>query len=293
MDLTLSFESPAGRLYPVIRQLPDGETCDRWEAIDTEHPKQRHVLVRVAADVGLNEFVENEARVLRHVNQRLTDASRPIQLLVPDLIDSFKEKGRALVMTDFDPSYYSLEEIRLAYPNGVPAPHVAWIFNRILMAAMATHSTGVVHGAILPPNMLIHSGTINDPMRHTGVLTEWTYALIERELNKMEWNPLTAWSQDYRAFYPQEVQRRNPVTPATDLAMAAGCAIYLLGGNVASGEVPSETPWNMAQLLRACRDRNPDRRPRDLDVFHHQFQSMLKQVFGEPVFRELPLPARS
>lgn len=290
---TQVFEGSDDRTYTVVKQLPDGETYDRWEAIDDQHPKRRSVLVRAAGNVSLNEYADNEVRVLRHLNGRLADAHRPIRLLVPELLDAFESFGRRVLITDYDPTYFTLEEIRSAYPQGVPAPHVAWMFNRMLAAIMAAHSAGVIHGAVLPCNMLLHSGNKQDEMRHTGILTEWTCALIERERNKNEWGALKAWDDRYAEFYPEEVTRRQPVTPATDLAMAAGCAIYLLGGNVASGEVPSETPWNMAQLLRVCRDRNPDRRPRDLAAFHKQFQAMLRTVFGEPVFRELPLPPRS
>lgn len=289
------FISPSERRYTSVRRLPDGDTYDRWSAVihNPRTQKPQTVLVRRAGNVALNEYATREARILEHVNAKLAGAKRPIRLLVPELIETFEVDGLVAVVTDFDPKYYTLEEIHAAYPDGVPAPHVAWIFNRMLAALMTTHSTGVVHGAVLPCNMLIYSGKRDDDMRHTGVLTEWLYAVLETAPNKNEWPGLTAWNEAYREFYPSEVERRKPVTPATDLAMAAGCALYLLGGNVASGEVPNDTPWGMAQLLRSCRDRNPDRRPRDLVAFHRQFQRMLEQEFGPPVFRELPLPSRS
>ena len=280
------------RTYQVQKRLPDGECSDLYLSTIEGDPKRRPVLVKIAAEPALNKFVLNEAASLEQINRELkrTGASRQIQLTVPERIDAFEWNGRATVVTDYAEGYYTLEEVRAAYPDGVAPEHAAWIFNRMLFSLMAAHSTGIVHGKLLPCHMLVRSGDANDEMRHTGVLVDWTCALKETEPGK--WPHLGAMSEEYEEYYPWEVKRGRPASPLTDLAMAAACGIYLLGGDVKTGEVPETVPWQMAQIFRHCRNPNPAARPRTLTELYEQFKKMLFVIFGEPMFHELPLPPR-
>jgi serine/threonine protein kinase len=281
------FESKA-RAYNVTSRLPDGETYDLYLAEVEGDAKKRPVLVKIAGDRGLNCYAEQEAKVLGHLNNELTEASRPVRLLIPELLDTLTHGECAGLVTDYAQGYWTLPEIRSVYTDGVPPDHVAWIFNRLTQAIITAHMSGVVHGKILPHHLVVRSGDKNDDMRHTAVLTDWTCAVIQTEPGK--WPPLSAMSEGHDEYYPHEVMLRQSVSPATDLAMAAGCAIYLLGGDARTGEVPKTTPWAMAQLLRNCREKNQAQRPRSLTDFYDQFQAMLAREFGPPKFVELPLP---
>jgi len=278
------------RVYSVTSRLPDGETYDLYLAEVEGDAQKRPVLIKIVGDRGLNHYAEQEAKVLEHLNRELAEASRPVKLLIPELLDEFTQDDRAAIVTDYADGYWTLPQIRGVYKDGVPPDHVAWIFNRLLQALVAAHMTGVVHGKVLPHHLVVRSGDKKDDMRHTAVLTDWTCAVIQTEPNK--WPPLAAMSEGYAEYYPREVELRQPVSPATDLAMAAGCAIYLLGGEPRTGEVPQTTPWAMAQLLRNCREKNQAQRPRSLTEFYDQFQIMLAREFGPPKFVELPLPRR-
>ena len=235
------------RTYQIEQRLPDGLCSDLYLAKIEGDRKQRPVLIKIAAELALNRFLDNEADKLGHANQELKrlNASRQIQLTLPELIESFEWAGRSVVVTDFALGYFTLEQVRSHYPHGVPPDHTAWIFNRMLTCIMATHSTGLVHGNVLPCHMLIRSGNREDEMRHTGVLVDWTCAV--RESGPGSWPKLTAMDETYEDFYPAEVKRGKPVSPQTDLAMAAACGLYLLGGNVKTGEVPDTVPWQMVR----------------------------------------------
>ncbi len=289
MDLPMDNIRSPKRLYTDLVRIRVGETYDVYRAVTTMDTKERSVTVKVVGDPSLNDFADNEFGVLTRLKKGVADASNAIQLMFPEPIELFEIKDHATIVTDFAPAHFTLARIREIYPNGVPPEHVAWMFNRIVMGAMEAHTNGVVHGRLLPRNVLIHSGKHwkVDPFVHTAVLIDWTCAATETSQNV--WPKIGGVSEEFEKFYPSEALNGHPVSPQTDLAMAANCAIYLLGGDVASGDAYSKAPTGMADLLRTCRDPNPSRRPRDLGEFYRQFQAMLVSYFGKPRFVELPL----
>jgi serine/threonine protein kinase len=292
MNIADRLQSPTTE-YEIRSQLPvEGEVYDLYLArfYDTALSKDRDVLVRVASGEDVNDLAQNEARVLAHLNRGIVHLSPGNKMQIPELVESFEIAGKWVVVTEYARRYYSLEEIRAIYPNGVDAVHVAWMFNRMLTAMLTAHTSGVIHGAILPPHVLIHSGSETDDLRHTGILIDWTNAVMETSTNV--WPNLSTMSsvEEYQSFYPPEVLMRKPATPQTDLAMAAGCAIYLLGGDVETEEMPDSTPWNIAQLLRSCREKNLALRPRSVADFYDQMKAALRVCFGEPKFHFLELP---
>lgn len=282
--------SPAGNTYELVKELPEGEVYRIY--ISLMHQKDqgpRTVLVKVASGVDLNDFAKCEAGTLKHINSQIRHMSFGNKLLVPELLDSFVEQDRIVNVTDFAQGYFTLEQIRERYPHGIPPEHAAWMFNRILNAMMLAHSCGVIHGAILPCHVLIYSGIKTDDLRHTGVLVDWTNAVQEQQQTVWPHLPSISGIEEHEAFYPREVFLREPATPQTDLAMAAACAIYLLGGDVKTNTLPDSTPWNFAQILKACRKENSSERPRDISNFYDQLQRIYRAAFGPPTFYELPI----
>lgn len=280
-------------LYTVTEHLPAGEICDMYRATAAVGTERHDVIVKIAGASHLNDFVHHEIDTIQYLRQRLghIGAKPGVLRKSPEIFDTFTFQDREAVVLGYIEKYYTLEEIRGMYPSGIAPQHAAWIFNRTIEAIAAAHEAGVVHGAVLPCNMLIRSGDKDDPLRHTGTLVNWAYAVRQNE--DKTWPRITAMSDEgeYRAFYPPEVEAREPATPATDIAMAAGCAIYLLGGDVARGEVPESTPWEMSVFLREyCRNRNPAARPQDVFTFHREFHDMLRRLFGPPQFYFLSLP---
>lgn len=285
---TFEIDSPE-RTYLVLEELPEGQIYSRLCRATTDvDGKKRDVLLKMTLD---EVHAKNEADTLRHLNTRISDGSRALQMVIPELIEEFDYNGLRVVVTDFAVGYWTIEQIHNEYPEGIPAPHMAWIFNRMMKALMVCHPEGVVHGQLLPCNFLIRSGDEHDPLRHTAVLIDWTGSVRSVEHNK--WPRLAFMDEGYSQYYPGEVLRREPASPSLDLAMAAGCAILLLGGDVETMEMPKNVPWAIAQLLRTCRSPNIAMRPRDLPTFFVEFQRTLAQFFGEPKFVELPLPRRA
>ena len=62
---------------------------------------------------------------------------------------------------------YSLEEVRAAYPAGIDARDMAWMWRRLLTVLGFVHEQRLVHGCVTPDHVLI------EPREHKLVLIGW------------------------------------------------------------------------------------------------------------------------
>jgi serine/threonine protein kinase len=157
------------------------------------------------------------------------------------------------------------------------------MFNRILEILAWTHRQGVVHGAVLPPHVLVH------PVTHGAVLVDWCYATPN-------WRPngphLAALSAPYRDWYPPEVFDREPATPALDLYLAATTLVAVAGGDPVDGTLPDEIPGPVAELLRGCRRPDPDARHDDAFEVYDRLRGALQDAYGAPSYHPFHMPPR-
>lgn len=170
---------------------------------------------------------------------------------------------------------HTLEEVRRHHPDGVDGRIVVWILKRLLEVLSFAHRSGVVHGAITPAHALVH------PRDHGAMLVGWATATACSGGHR---DALPAISAAWERFYPREVVRDRWVSPATDLAMAARCALYAAGtmdfddtkalpGGL--GILVSGAAWGSHDDAWALRDR-VDREAAD--------------VYGPPRYNPLPMP---
>jgi len=102
--------------------------------------------------------------------------------------------------------------------------------------AWLCHRSGFVHGAVIPPHVLVH------PRDHGAVLVGWSMA-TERSAGDL----LPAISRNWKPFYLDEVLTTRAVNPATDVAMAARCVLAAAGAK--SFDRASMLPGKLARLL--------------------------------------------
>lgn len=245
------------------------------------------VIIKVARGEGFNDLVDNEAATLDEVRRKLAQIEGADGFM-PRLLDTFIYTGNrhVNVIERFD-GYYTLEEIREAYPEGLPPQAVSWMGNRMFEALSNLSLRGVVHNAILPPHVLFHFGDREDPLRHTMHLIDWTLATRQDPSTSL-WSKRPARIERYADFYPPE--KADEVTPATDLAMAAACLQYAMGGDVKLGRIPPhEGPRGMEFLFETCRYPFPVARPNILH-FRQQFRNMLDRHYGAGRFHYTPMP---
>jgi hypothetical protein len=174
---------------------------------------------------------------------------------------------------------HTFSEVLAAYPSGVDPRAAVWMWKRVLELLAFVHASGYVHGAVLPPHLLVH------PRDHGVVLVGWTCAV--RFASRQ---PLPAWSSRHRAFYPGDVWDGAAPTPATDLAMSARSISAVLGGDPETGRVPPGVPPPLADLL--ARQVNPGARQalNDAWALKEQLDAAAAESFGPPQYTPFTLP---
>jgi hypothetical protein len=288
IDATL--RSPAG-VYKVIDEFREGEVADLFVA---ENAGKR-CLLKVVREPGDNDLLDVEARTLTELH-RSADAKAPVfRKYLPQLLDSFviieggRVRRRVNVLDVAEPqveylrihkqkkgidaptAYYSLAEIRDAYPNGIDTRDAAWMLRRVFEGIGWVHSVGYVHGAMLPEHVLVH------PLEHGGRLIDWTCAVRAGQR-------LTTISTTHKALYPAGVFRREPATPALDVQLIGTCGKLLLSDS--SGALNADVPREMVTFLDACVN---GRVASGWDAYR-TFDDVLQKLYGKRAYRAFEMP---
>jgi serine/threonine protein kinase len=179
---------------------------------------------------------------------------------------------------------WSLEDIKLAYPDGVCERTVVWMWRRILQLLQFVHASGSVHGALLPSHIIINAPN------HGGALVGWS-ACVRRG------QEITLIDERQRDFYPsfRTDEQALIASRELDLYMLARCMIWIVGGDVRTGQLPRTVPRKLATLLRdaAGFGQNPLGVPLGAMEMSLQVKQVAREVFGPAAFVPLPLPRSS
>ncbi|MFK3983415.1 molecular chaperone DnaJ [Micromonospora sp. NPDC050397] len=232
----------------------------------------RDALLKLPRQPAQNDLLEREAVALDTL-RRLGDPQH--RAYAPELVESFRHEDpdtgvrRTANVLAHSPGLVPLTEVRRAYPGGLDPRDAAWIWRRLLVALGWAHRAGVVHGAVLPEHVLI------EPEQHGVVLVDWCYSVGG------DGGSVPALVARYRDWYPPEVGRRGPATPATDIHLASRCVDWLIG---------SRADAALTRFIRGCTLANPRRRPQDAWRLLGELDELLERRYGPRRFRRLLLP---
>ena len=281
------------RQYVVERLLTRGDLCVLYIGRGVSlHPpatsdKKSQEILKVPIKPEDNDLMANEARILSHL--RTCDGYEKLRHFVSQLVDSFSycEEATGVVrrvnVITYVEGLYSLQEVREAYPKGIDPKDMAWIWRRVLIALGFAHANKVIHGSVIPPHIMIH------PEQHGVVLIDWSYAVFDPAVTEER---ISAISGPYREWYPAEVFAKEIPTPGLDIAMAAKCMIYLLGGDPQKRTMPESVPWRIRNYLKGCTLSNPQQRPQDAHKLLEAFDELCAQLWGSKKFHKFTMPER-
>lgn len=243
-------------------------------------------LFKVARSPRDNDLITNEVKALTRL--QAVDSSGKNPPYTPTLIESFgyREKGstvtRQVNILSFVEGYYSLEEVREHYPQGVDPKHMAWMFRRTLAILGTAHQNGVLLGAALPSHIFLV------PETHSISVADWSYAVVDPHLG----GRITAIEPAYRAWYPEEVLQKEPPSWGVDIYMAAQSMIYVMGGNPVDGTFLNSVPRPIQAFLRGCTLKSPRQRPQDAWALLTEFDELLAELWGKRKFIPFSMPPR-
>lgn len=195
----------------------------------------------------------------------------------PELVETFRHRTRegaqrqALVVRDLPLGrWYSLAEVRAAYPDGLDPRDMAWMYRRLLAALSFAHAEGLVHGAVVPERVLIQ------PEEHGLVLDRW-------ELSCPVGGRVPALASGRRAWYPPETLAGEAAGADVDLWLASRTAESLLPAGA--------RPWRT--FFRGVRLSQRSRRPTDAAAVLRDVDALLERLYGARRFRPFTMPDTS
>jgi serine/threonine protein kinase len=320
-------EGPTQR-YTIKGIKAEGDLATLYDGTYANGGGDHHVVVKITRDKENNDLVWNEAGILAALAPSPTST---FFHYIPNLLDSFETKdGKRVNVLDSIPTpVASFEDILRAYPKGLDYRDVVWMYKRTLIGLGYAHTKGVVHGAVIPPHVMIF------PETHGAHIVDWSYALNfasivvpkvvdpkvkapippkaknawEKLLADAEYDPdpvrpkgpppdpnrmyVKAISVAWESFYAPEILVKRTPTPATDLFQAAKCAVYLLGGDVETNQMPDTVPPQVKAFLQASLLPATSARPQDAWELHDSFDRLMLAVVGERKFRPFVMPPRN
>jgi serine/threonine protein kinase len=252
--------------YTLRSLLGSGDVAD-------VHLAEGHI-VKVSRVLGGHVLLDNERRALTHLLAAAGDTT--YRRYLPDLVESFAIEDqfpRRVHVFRHLPGFCTLEQLHDRHP-ALDGKHLGWIFSRLLTVLGFCHRQGIVHGAILPCHVLIHSAN------HGLQLIGWGQSIRAGQ-------PISVHSRGYRDWYPPEVVRQQTAWPATDLFLAARCLSYLAGGDPACGRMPDSVPAAMRRFVETCLLERARMRPGDAWTLLDEFDELLHRLYGPPKFHSL------
>lgn len=255
----VELRTPSGRSYRIGALHGVGSVANVYLAEGDGTP----YVVKMVRDPALNGLLHAEWDAMRAL-----DGLLGLEPYYPRLVDHSGPVGRGeRASSVFEPltdGFVTLADVRRAFPSGLDGRDYAWMHRRLLRAIEGAHRVGLVHGAIVPENVLVHPG------QHGIVLAGWSFSVEEGQR-------LLATSGTIS--YPPEVGRGDAVTAATDVHMAHALMLDLLGDN--------ET--RQRRFARGCMQEIPGRRPDAADLLG-EYDELLDELYGRRVFRPFAMP---
>lgn len=256
------------RTYQLLRRRWTGDVADIWDGLGDGAP----YLVKVSRTPEAAAVLAREQEVVSACWSQL--AATHYTHYLPTLVESFpfrrpdRRGGRVNVFAPNRVGLVGLERIQQRYPHGLPGRHLAWILKRLLTVAGAAHQAGWVHGAIVPPHVLLGAED------HGAVLVGWGQAVPLGQ-------PLVRVPAAYRSWYPAPALQRQPVTPAVDIVLLARTVIELAGA-------ASPAAARLLQFCRGC-SSHAWRDATGAWQLLEELDTLLLELYGPPRYVQLEL----
>jgi len=235
------------------------------------------VAAKVAIDPADNDFILAEIQALR----LLARGEGEQRGQVPVVLDLFHGgAGHAGVLLPWRAGLDG-RALRARFPDGVPPEHVVWIGRRLLSVTGFAHKLGVIHANIEPAHVLVR------PHDHHVTLLDWCYSVIDPNRSHRPDHGFRVYDPEYSA---PEVAEKKPPLPTADLYSIGRCMLFLLGGDLASGDMPDRVPDRLQRFVRYLTRPSPLQRAQDAYEMFHELERTRAAIYGAHRFVEFVVP---
>ncbi|MCK9351956.1 MAG: hypothetical protein WCT49_01520 [Candidatus Paceibacterota bacterium] len=286
--------------YTLIRRIHSGGTCGIFEGEALSRSGvSSPVILRVPHSTDDNDLMEREKIAFDLMKKKAKamsadkegeDSAEMFLNRIPIFLESVKlaEPGvtdKKTVNTFFrapgaSTGWFTLEEIREAYPKGVNTRVMTFIWNRVLEGLVFAHASGITHNAVTPNHILIHAEN------HYGNIIDWTASSVIGAGEKVPY-----MDDRYRSYFPEEtINNSGTHSPSSDIYMSAWSMVYLLGGDSKEKIIPASVEEPMRKFLNRCLQPTRKGRPFSAEAAYKELQETAKDLFGPKKFVDLAMP---
>jgi hypothetical protein len=280
--------------WVLVRPLGEGAWAQVWEARSTGLWPRRAV-VKLARTAQGEAALDHELSILRTLQQSGQPGLSlgPMRAPVPigagrwpreGLPDAARRSGEeqevfACIHTHGPGYVETLAQTRHRLGDALPARASVWMAKRMLETLATAHRLGVMHGAVIPRHVLVHSRL------HSLRLVGWSHA---RRLRSAAPMPLQAWLEGWQDLYPVPARTGAPVLPALDPIMALRTLCWVVGGDAGGAGLRGRLPDRLARWFQAHAALDP-RQPVDAAGWLRELDQLDRDVFGLPAWVPIPV----
>jgi hypothetical protein len=251
-----------------------GEISDVYLGERARAPTER-VLLKLLREPEQTPLFDREWDVLHKLQQSSAPGAALFGTLVPQpvvrgLVESGPHRGRRAMAFRWATGFVrTLEAVRQAYPQGIDPRISIWMWRRMLELLAFLHRSGIVHGAVLPPHVLVENG-------------EHGIRLVGYSAAGESGTPVATSCSRFEPFYPA---RR--LSPRADVTMSARSIAFALGGAGPGDDVPASVPEPLADLIRKVAADGED----DAWDVRETVGKVARVLYGPPRFHPLVMPS--
>jgi hypothetical protein len=269
--------SVAGVRLRLLGRLAVGHSSDVFLAARAARLTERLVLkvLRSPDDEGL---ARNEQSALSLLEASPAQGTAYFRSLVPQRAFSGSLDGAGFPCT-FAAAFrqppgltHSVAQLRQSFVAGLDPRHAIWIWRRALELVDWIHRSGLAHGALLPPHILV------DAREHSVGIVGFSCAGPPGA-------SLAAMDAQLAEFYPFANTAAPVLSAGVDLAMLARCISHALGGGAT--RLPAGVPTPLSQLLSEQASGSASLEPLAVS---RRVSEVARQCFGPAKFVKLELP---
>ncbi len=226
----------------------------------------------IAGVPGDNDLMANEAAMMRLLSDGAIAAG--YARMLPHFIESLSYAEGSIHRTANvflqKGHFVTLADVIKMYPDGVDPKDMAWIWRRLLDVLGYAHRKGIIHGSVIPPNILVGVGN-----NHEVVLRNWQGS-VKLDANKT----IPIIDPEYKSFYPKEVLEKDVPFHGTDLYTAAKSMLAFTDKSN-----PRFTGFLMSCAMPSTSSRNVS-----LWSVRSQFTELMDKTWPKREYRPLMLP---
>ena len=275
-----AWDSIGNSYWAVENLIASGDISDVYSGRRARWPTELVILKRLR-DRQDAELFDNEWRVLQALHASQASGAYNFITLLPqpvlhgDVTAGVHAGARISIFRRACGFRHTFADVIRVYLQGIPPRASIWVWRRILEVLSFIHASGMVHGAVLPPHLLVQAG-------------EHGVRLVGYGAAGRTGDPLRPPSPGFASFYPP--QFGSALTPQLDLAMSACCLAVLLGGDPAAALLPPSVPAPLAALIRRIALSTPTA-SESAWAIREELGRLAADLYGPPQFIPIVMPS--